>query len=162
MRISPATTFVAPSASTAAASEPRFRGPSRNELALLDLHGVGFFKVHDTLTGYGRPEGYESLANARRAAYMLSRGADRTAAGIFEQGDRYFVRALGALRGSSPHAAGGEAPSGDAARAPMQLLHFEGNADAHFAWARDSRMVLIVDGSTRIWSRDAHHQPPTA
>jgi hypothetical protein len=41
-----------------------------------------------------------------------------------------------------------------------QLLHSEGNADAHFAWVRDSRLVLMVDGATKIWTRDAHHQPP--
>lgn len=138
---------------------PRFRAPARSELALLDLHGVGFFKVHDTLTGYGRATGYDSLANARRAAFMLSRGADRTAAGIFQQGERFFVRALGVQPGRNPHE---DAAVTDAARGALQLLHFEGNAEAHFAWVRDPRMVMIVDGATKIWSRDAHHQPPSA
>lgn len=147
----------------ATTTTPAFRGPAKGEVGLLDLHGVGFFSVRDTLTGYGRPNGYDSLANARRAAYMLSRGAERTAAGIFEQGDRFFVRALGAMPGVSPHATGEpDAAIADAMRGAMQLLHFEGNADAHFAWVRDPRLVLIVDGSTRIWSRDAHHRPPTA
>ena len=50
-----------------------------------------------------------------------------------------------------------EAPCASAAPA---LLHFEGNAKAHFAWVRDPRLMLIVDGATRIWTRDAHHAPP--
>lgn len=145
----------------AAGDAPRFRGPARNEVALLDLHGVGFFSLRDTLTGYGRPEGYDSLANARRAAFMLSRGAERTAAGIFQQGERFYVRALGALPGRSPHETG-EAAVDSAMKGALQLLHFEGNAEAHFAWVRDPRMVMIVDGATKIWSRDAHHQPPSA
>jgi hypothetical protein len=156
-------TAASPAPQSIAAAEPRFRGPARSELALLDLHGVGFFRVHDTLTGYGRAEGYDSLANARRAAFMLTRGAERTAAGIFEQGDRFFVRALGTLPGRSPHAVdAGESGAGDAARGALQLLHFEGNAEAHFAWVRDPRLVMMVDGATKIWSRDAHHQPPSA
>lgn len=144
-----------------AATAPRFRAPARTELALLDHQGVGFFSVRDALTGYGRAEGYDSLPNARRAAYMLSRGADRTAAGIFQQGERFFVRALVAAPAQSPHAAGEHGPA-DAAAGALQLLHFEGNAAAHFGWVRDSRMVMVVDGATKIWSRDAHHQPPAA
>lgn len=158
MLISATAPVTSPSTIEAAATEPRFRAPVKGELALLDHHGVGFFSVRDTLTGYGRAEGYDSLANARRAAYMLSRGAERTAAGIFQQGDRFFVRALGALPAKKPHAL---AP-GDAMQGAMQLLHFEGNAKAHFAWVRDSRLVMMVDGATKIWSRDAHHQPPAA
>lgn len=133
---------------------PSFRSPARGEVALVDLPGSGFLSIQDTLTGYGRAQGYDSLANARRAAYMLSVGETSPAAGIFQQGDRYFVRALGGLAARSPHA--------DASRAPLQLLHFEGNAAAHFAWVRDPRLVMIVDGVTKIWTRDAHHQPPTA
>lgn len=143
-----------------AAAGPRFRSPLRSELALLDQPGAGFFSVRDTLTGYGRPEGYDSLANARRAAYMLSRGDQRTAAGVFQQGDRFFVRALGVVTARNPHdAASGAA---DAATGAVQLLHFEGNAKAHFGWVRDPRLVLVVDGATKIWARDAHHQPPAA
>lgn len=166
MQISPNAPTVQP-----AATEPRFRAPAKGELALFDQHGVGFFSVRDTLTGYGRAEGYDSLANARRAAYMLSRGAERTAAGIFAQGDRFFVRALGTLPGVKPHAdssavgtatATSAATGAEQATRALQLLHFEGNKDAHFAWVRDSRLLLIVDGSTKVWSRDAHHQPPAA
>ena len=135
-----------------AAAAPGFRAPAKGEVALLDNHGVGFFSVRDALTGYGRTDGYASLADARRAAFMLSAGADRAAAGVFTQGDRFFVRALSAAPGQKPHAlAGPGAP---------QLLHFEGNAEAHFAWVRDTRLVLMVDGATKIWTRDAHHQPP--
>jgi hypothetical protein len=142
-------------------SVPTFRTPARGELALFDQHGVGFFSLRDTLTGYGRAEGYDSLANARRAAYMLSRGAERTAAGIFQQGERFYVRALGTVAGQDPHGGhAGEAPA--QAAAAVQLLHFEGNDSAHFAWVRDPRLVLIVDGATKVWSRDAHHQPPAA
>ena len=152
MRISSAPT-VAPVQPTVAAPAPAFRAPAKGEVALLDLHGVGFFSLRDALTGYGRAEGYDSLANARRAAYMLSVGAESPAAGVFAQGDRFYVRALGALPGTKPHAV---APG----LTMPQLLHFEGNADAHFAWVRDSRLVLMVDGATKIWTRDAHHQPP--
>lgn len=156
MRITPSsvTVPVQPTATAApTASAPAFRTPAKGEVALLDLHGVGFFSLRDALTGYGRPEGYDSLANARRAAYMLSVGAASPAAGVFAQGDRFFVRALGALPGTKPHAV---APG----LAMPQLLHFEGNSQAHFAWVRDSRLVLMVDGATKIWTRDAHHQPP--
>ena len=165
MRIAPIvsaslTTAPVTAPAVAAATPPAFRAGAGRELALLDLHGVGFFQLHDTLTGYGRATGYDSLANARRAAYMLSVGAESPAAGIFQQGNRFFVRALGATPGRSPHAV---APAdGDAARAAVQLLHFEGNDAAHFAWVRDSRMVMMVDGATKIWSKDAHHQPPAA
>ena len=147
----PAVASVAP-VQPAAATPPSFRAPAKGEVALLDLHGVGFFSLRDAQTGYGRPVGYESLANARRAAYMLSVGAESPAAGIFQQGDRFFVRALAGVPGQKPHVA-----------APMPaLLHFEGNAEAHFAWVRDSRLVLMVDGATKIWTKDAHHKPPTA
>lgn len=131
-----------------------------SEAALLDLHGVGFFALTDSLTGYGRTNGYESLANARRAAYALSAGAASPAAGVFRQGDQFFVRALAAQPVNGPHDAPG-APT-PAKPALPQLLHFEGNKDAHFAWVRDPKLVLVVDGSTRIWSRDAHHPAPSA
>lgn len=148
MRISPA--VPAPVQSTA--TPPAFRAPARGEVALLDLHGVGFYSLRDAQTGYGRPHGYDSLANARRAAYMLSVGAESPAAGIFQQGDRYFVRALAGVTAKKPHLA----------QVMPQLLHFEGNAEAHFAWVRDSRLVLMVDGATKIWTKDAHHTPPPA
>ena len=150
---------ISPASTTHTTDYPRFRAPARGELALFDQHGVGFFSVRDTLTGYGRAEGYDSLANARRAAYMLSRGDHRTAAGIFEQGNRFYVRALGVVAGRNPHEGAG---ADQAAAGAMQLLHFEGNAKAHFAFVRDPRMVMMVDGSTKIWSRDAHHKPPSA
>lgn len=142
------------------ASAPVFRAPARGELALLDLHGVGFFSLRDTLTGYGRATGYESLANARRAAYMLSVGAESPAAAVMQQGSRFYVRALGAVAGKSPHAVAETREVAATAPGTQQLVHFEGNADAHFAWVRDPRVVLIVDGATKIWSKDAHHQPP--
>ncbi len=151
---------ISQAATTHTTDYPRFRTPARGELALMDQPGVGFLSIRDTLTGYGRPEGYDSLANARRAAYMLSRGAERTAAGIFAQGARFYVRALAAVAGSKPHE--GDAGVADAAHAAAQLLHFEGNAKAHFAFVRDPRLVMVVDGSTKVWSRDAHHQPPHA
>jgi hypothetical protein len=135
-------------------SQPSFRAPARGEVALIDLHGGGFLSLHDTLTGYGRATGYDSLANARRAAYMLSVGAESPAAGIFRQGDRYYVRAIGGMTASSPHAI--------AEHGAMQLLHFEGNAGAHFAWVRDTRLVMLVDGATKVWAKDAHHRPPAS
>lgn len=127
--------------------------------ALLDLHGVGFFTLTDSLTGYGRAVGYDSLANARRAAYALSAGTSSPAAGVFRQGDQFFVRALAAQQVNGPH----DAPGAPAPAKPAlpQLLHFEGNKDAHFAWVRDPKLVLVVDGATRIWSRDAHHPAPS-
>lgn len=162
MRISsvPAPVSVQPAA-TAAKGVPSFRTPARGEVALLDLHGVGFYSLRDSLTGYGRHEGYDSLANARRAAYMLSVGAESPAAGVFAQGDRFFVRSIAALDGKNPHARSAiDDPGTGGKLAAPQLLHFEGNVDAHFAWVRDSRLVLLVDGPTKIWSKDAHHTPP--
>lgn len=161
MQISP--TAAASVTTTTAASEPRFRpGPARDG-ALLDLHGVGFFRLYDSLTGYGRQEGYDSLANARRAAYQLTKGAESPAAGIYQTGERFFVRSIVTAPGRSPHAAdAGAAGPDDAASAARALLHFEGNADAHFGWVRDNRLVMLVDGATKIWSRDAHHPAPAA
>ena len=150
---------IAPIAPVQAASAPVFRAPARGEVALLDLHGVGFYSLRDAQTGYGRPQGYDSLANATRAAYTLSVGADSPAAGVFRQGERYFVRALAGLTAQKPHADRAAAPGGPAM---PQLLHFEGNAQAHFAWVRDTRLVLMVDGATKIWTKDAHHTPPAA
>jgi len=152
---------LAPVASVAPTT-PTFRSPATGDVALLDLHGVGFFTLRDTLTGYGRQGGYDSLANARRAAYMLSVGVESPAAGVFQQGERFYVRALGTQPGRSPHAASGGQSVPDAAGGALQLLHFEGNATAHFAWVRDPRLVLLVDGATKIWSRDAHHPAPAA
>ena len=151
---------------TSTPSTPSYRAPSASaDLALVDMPGAGFFVLRDTLTGYGRQVGYDSLANARRAAYMLSVGADSPAAGVFQQGDRFFVRALGTVAAHSPHVDAGDAGSAvPAPEAPashaLQLLHFEGNAKAHFAWVANSHLVLIVDGATKVWSRDAHHPAP--
>jgi hypothetical protein len=142
-----------------AATAPSFRSPASGEVAFMDLPGAGFLSLRDTLTGYGRPGGYDSLANARRASYMLSVGAASPAAGIFQQGERFYVRALGGLVAKDPH---GEADAPGAPAPALQLLHFEGNAAAHFGWVRDSRLVMVVDGATKVWSKDAHHKPPTA
>ena len=150
---------ISPAPSTSPVSAPSFRSPARGEVALIDLHGVGFFSLRDTLTGYGRAQGYDSLANARRAAYQLSVGAESPAAGVFQQGERYFVRSIGGVAGKNPHGVDGGASA--AASGALQLLHFEGNAAAHFAWVRDSRLLLMVDGVTKIWTSDAHHKPPT-
>lgn len=142
-------------------SFPTFRPGVQRVAALLDLHGVGFFKLADSLTGYGRTNGYDSLANARRAAFNLSVGAASPAAGVYRMGDRYFVRALVASPGVNPHDVHTGATAVQAPAKPnLSLLHFEGNGDAHFAWISDPRLVLMVDGSTRIWSKDAHHTPP--
>ncbi|MCW2922385.1 MAG: hypothetical protein JWL76_2259 [Thermoleophilia bacterium] len=165
MRISPSAPsapVVQPTSTVAAASVPSFRSPTKGEVALLDLHGVGFFSLQDSLTGYGRHEGYDSLANARRAAYMLSVGTESPAAGVFSQGNRFFVRSLGAVAGQNPHARNAIDDPGSHVGELIgaQLLHFENNTMAHFAWVRDSRLVLLVDGATKIWTKDAHHQPP--
>jgi len=137
-----------------------FRPETTRDAALLDVPGGGLLKLSDTLTGYGRAEGYDSLANARRAAYQLTVGGPSPAAGIYRSGERFFVRALGSTPGQKPHVgadAGAQASAG-----ALALLHVEGKTKAHFAWVRDSRLVLVVDGSTKIWSKDAHHAPPTA
>lgn len=155
----PQTTTVPTAAPTSAHSPGGFRTRRLPEAALLDLHGVGFFRLVDAQTGYGRQVGYDSLANARRAAYALSVGADSPAAGVFRDGTRFYVRALAAQPAKGPHDAPG-APAPGTGSVGAQLLNFEGNRDAHFAWVRDSRLVLIVDGATRIFAADAHHQPP--
>ncbi|MCW2955684.1 MAG: hypothetical protein JWO69_553 [Thermoleophilia bacterium] len=158
MRIAPSTP-VSVSTPQPIAMGAAYRPSRVTEAGLLDLHGVGFFRLVDTLTGYGRATGYDSLAKARRAAYQLSKGAESPAAGVYRSGTRFFVRALAAVAAKGPHdAPGAPNPADTGAR----LLHFEGNADAHFAWVRDSRLQLIVDGATKIWSRDAHHTPPAA
>lgn len=135
-----------------------FRVPA-GEVAFMDMANGAFLSLRDTQTGYGRPSGYESLADARRAATLLTTGASSPAAGVFAQGERFYVRALGGYAAQKPHddRALAPAPSG-----PLQVLHFEGNADAHFGWVRDKRLVLVVDGATKVWAKDAHHTPPAA
>ncbi|MCW2974557.1 MAG: hypothetical protein JWN72_2830 [Thermoleophilia bacterium] len=160
----PTTAAIAAAPNTAAPSAHAlggFRMRRLPEAALLDLHGVGFFRLLDAQTGYGRQVGYDSLANARRAAYALSVGADSPAAGVFRDGSRFYVRALAAQPAKGPHDAP-DAPVPGTGSVGAQLLNFEGNADAHFAWVRDSRLVLLVDGVTKIFAADAHHQPPSA
>lgn len=162
MRLNPIAPAPASAAvSTAAGTPPAFRAPAAGEVAFMDLANGGFLSLRDALTGYGRPQGYDSLANARRAAYMLSVGAASPAAGVFQQGERFYVRALGGYVAQKPHD-DHEARTfaASAAAGPLQLLHFEGNAKAHFGWVRDSRLVLLVDGGTRVWAKDAHHTPP--
>lgn len=150
-----------------AQAQPTFRPGAQRPAALMDLHGVGFFALTDTLTGYGRTTGYDSLANARRAAYQLSVGATSPAAAVYSSGERFFVRALGTTPGRNPHEPAGttvDPTSGptQSAKHALSLLHFEGNKDAHFAWVADPRLVLVVDGATKIWAKDAHHPAPKA
>lgn len=139
----PAPAGPAPTLEPAATAFGPFRptNPAGPRHAAQMLTGLGrYLQVADALVGYGRPEGYASLANARRAAYMLSRGDARPAAGVFEQGTRWYVRAMGVF----PR---------DAAQ-PLQLLHVEGNPFARITDVVDPRLALIVDGSTRVFARD--------
>ncbi|MCW2973273.1 MAG: hypothetical protein JWN72_1546 [Thermoleophilia bacterium] len=92
-------------------------------------------QVTDLNTGLGRVKGYDSLANARRAAYMLTRGTPKGAAGIFQQGERFFVRAVGA------YAAHGT---------DVVQLKFEGTRAA-VAGVLDLRLRMLVDGSTKLF-----------
>lgn len=140
-----------------AAAAATFR-PSTREVGLLDLHGVGFFSLRDSQTGYGRSEGYATLADARRAAAALTSGPESPAAGIFRQQHRFFLRSLLAVPAKGPH----DDPAKPAPGVPANpgLLHVEGHDDAHFAWVRSRSLEVLVDGSTRIWAKDAHHPAP--
>lgn len=120
-----------------------WRNPSGSRIAAVIAGGAHGARAElaDTRTGYGRPEGYDSLANARRAAYMLTRGAERQAAGVYQQGSRFYVRALGEL---THH---GSALLG---------LHFEGaSAGVQLLQVRDPRLLLLVDGSTKVFAPTA-------
>ncbi|MCW2927453.1 MAG: hypothetical protein JWM86_1421 [Thermoleophilia bacterium] len=98
-------------------------------------------QLADTLTGYGRKEGYDSFANARRAAYMLTRGAERQAAGVYQVGSRFYVRAMGEVT----HHAGA-----------LLALHFEGAAEgAKLLKVTDPRLLVLVDGSTKAFAPTA-------
>jgi hypothetical protein len=132
----------------AAPHYPRFspHNPAGTRVAAVMHVGKTHPQLADTLTGYGRDEGYDSLANARRAAYMLTRGPDRTAAGIYRQGERFYVRAMGAL---------------DAAGGALRLTHFEGDTKAHIRHIQDPRLLMLVDGATKLFAKDAHHKWPT-
>lgn len=128
-------------APAAAGARNRFSptNPAGTRVAVIlkgGAHG-GLAKVADTLSGYGRPEGYDSLANARRAAYMLTRGESRAAAGVYQQGSRFYVRAMGEV---THH---GQA---------LLQLHFEGAAPAITA-VQDPRLLLLVDGSSKAFTR---------
>ena len=54
------------------------RAPT-GEVAFLDMANGTFLSLRDTLTGYGRPSGYASLADARRAATLLTAAAGENA-----------------------------------------------------------------------------------
>ncbi len=116
------------------------RNPAGGRVAAVidgGAHG-GKAQIADTLTGYGRREGYDSLANARRAAYMLTRGAERSAAGVYQQGNRFYVRAMGEVT----HHAGA-----------LLGLHFEGVASGvKLLQVTDPRLLLLVDGSTKLFA----------
>lgn len=115
------------------------RNPAGTRVAALVTPGnrSDVLQVADLLTGYGRPSGYNSLANARRAAYMLTRGEARGAAGIYQQGGRFFVRAMGSFT---------------AGRQALAQLHVEGTT-ASLAGVQDPRLLMLVDGSTKLFSR---------
>lgn len=118
----------------------RPRNPAGTRVAAILSSGGERMQVADMLTGYGRAEGYDSLANARRAAYMLTRGENRSASGIYQQGSRFYVRALGAF----------EPDSGTA----LSLLHIEGAPTGRLGLAIDPRLAMIVDGATKLFARD--------
>lgn len=116
-----------------------WRNPAGSRVAAVVSGGAhgGKAELADTLTGYGRREGYDSFANARRAAYMLTRGAERSAAGVYQQGSRFHVRALGEVT----HHGGA-----------LLGLHFEGAAQGvRLLEVRDPRLLLLVDGSTKVF-----------
>jgi hypothetical protein len=112
--------------------------PSGTRVAaiLQGVPNIGTAQVADTRIGLGRVNGYDSLANARRAAYMLTRGELRPAAGVYQQGDRFYVRAMGDFvpqQGQS-----------------LLQLHLEGTR-AVLTGLQDLRLRLMVDGSTKLF-----------
>lgn len=117
------------------------RNPAGTRVAAVisaGMHGKAA-EIADTLTGYGRKEGYDSLANARRAAFMLTRGSERSAAGIYQVGHRFYVRALG------------EVTKHDGA---LLALHLEGAASAvKLLQVQDPRLMMVVDGATRLFAK---------
>jgi len=117
----------------------KWRNPAGTRVAAVATGGAhgGQALLGDTLTGYGRVGGYDSLANARRAAYMLTRGEHKAAAGIFQQGSRFYVRAMG------------EFTHHDGA---LLALHFE-KGGLTLTGANDPRLAMLVDGSTKIFAR---------
>jgi len=134
------TTSVVDVAGAAGRSTFNWRNPAGTRVAAIISAGAhgNRAQISDTLTGYGRPEGYNSLANARRAAYMLTRGDHRSAAGIFQQGERFYVRALGEVT----HHAGA-----------LLGLHFEKAAAGVALLAlQDPRLRMLVDGSSKVFA----------
>ncbi|MCW2950187.1 MAG: hypothetical protein JWN41_1200 [Thermoleophilia bacterium] len=93
-------------------------------------------QVADLRTQLGRAEGYASLANARRAAYMLTRGEGRGAAGVYQQGSRFYVRAMGTYAATGTQ---------------LTQLRFEGT-NAAIVGVQDLRLRLLVDGSTKLFA----------
>jgi hypothetical protein len=117
------------------------RNPAGTRVAAVLSAGAhpGKAQIADMMTGLGRATGYDSLANARRAAYMLTRGETRGAAGIFEQDGRFYVRAMG----ETTH-------HGNA----LLQIHMEG-LDTKFVAIQDPRMHMLVDGRTKLFAKNA-------
>lgn len=124
----------------ATANTVRFNptNPSGSRVAAIvqGVPNLGTAQVADTHVALGRVNGYDSLANARRAAYMLTRGELRAAAGVYQQGNRFYVRAIGAF-------VPGQGQS-------LLQLHLEGT-HAALTGLQDLRLRLLVDGSTKLF-----------
>jgi hypothetical protein len=134
--------FVQPTTAAASAGGERFH-PTNPGGTIIAAYLTGIAnasnqpaQVLDMRTGLGRPEGYASFANARRAAYMLTRGDVRGAAGVYQQGNRFYVRAMGFVAAHTNRA--------------TQQLRFEGT-NAALAGVSDLRLRALVDGSTRLF-----------
>lgn len=128
-----------PAGGAGVGDEFRWPNPAGTRVAAILSTGAGDrpAQVGDTLTGLGRANGYDSLANARRAAYMLTRGTTQPAAGVYQQGDRFYVRSMG------------EFTAHDGA---FLAVNFEGAADGVSLLAvQDPRLLLLVDGSTKLF-----------
>jgi len=82
-------TQIAPSA----APVPQWQGLKLGEVRLHDA-STSWPVPFEAKAAAGRPEGYSSLANATRAARLLSRGDDRAAVAITADGSAFRVWAL--------------------------------------------------------------------
>lgn len=118
-------------------------------VATIPVHtGSGYrFDTQVLSTGpAGRIEGYDSLANARRAARLISRGDQAPAVAILNEDDRYFVEGL-AVR--HPIYSGRRGPLRFEHALPTIVVGHELRENAT-AQARIRQLTDIIDGARNL------------
>lgn len=121
---------------------PTFQGLRIADVRIHEDYGSSVVsRMHPLYSGgaFGRPEGYDSTANAMRAARMLSRGDRRQAMAVVDYEGRSYVQVVRI----------GNHPLHFEAALPARVGNGTLRADS-VAQARLDGLVAIVDGSRTL------------